>query len=196
MQACTNTDDFTSGTGCGAIGAVYGPNGIVGRQTGLLTMAAMGSAGGCRSSAAFSFAKPVSIRVVKISESAMTNTTTLRVTNGANATEGMEVIFNDAGGSSVVFDSQCLGATPNTVEAPYDQTQPMYWKFEAQPNALGSSVHAAFSSTGAANGWTDIGLACPWSSVATVKFDVSVGPTAASSSQLAQFDDFNVKTCP
>jgi hypothetical protein len=192
--SCTSTDTFTSGSGCGAIGASYGPANLVGRQSGQLSMAATGSAGGCRSSAPFSFANGTSIKVVQLSESAMVNTTSLRVTNGANASEGMEVIFNDAMGTSIVFDAQCLGGAPNVIELPYDSVAQLYWKFEAQPSALGGSVHAFYSGDGAS--WTDIGAACPWSSVATVSIDIGVGATAASSSQLALFDDFNVKTCP
>jgi hypothetical protein len=61
---------------------------------------------------------------------------------------------------------------------------------------LGSSVHAFYSANGTA--WTDTGVECVWSSIATVNVDIGVGGTPSStlSQMAAVFDDFKVKTCP
>ena len=75
----------------------------------------------------------------------------------------------------------------------YDPVAQLYWKLEVPAAAFGTSVHAYFSPDGSQ--WTDAGVSCMWTSVATIKVDIGVGATADPSSQPALFDDFNIKTC-
>lgn len=199
MTACL-TDMFDTGAGCGAVGSEYGISGLVTRSNNQLSIApptAGGLAAGCRSTGVFSFAKGTSIKVAQISHSAMTNSTTFTVINGANTSQGMQVIFNDSGNSSIVYDVQCLGVTPapTPVEQIYDPVTQLYWKFEVVSAALTMEVHAFYSGNGQT--WTDTTLGCRWSSFSTVKVDLGVNPSATSPNLPALFDDFNVKTgCP
>ena len=190
---CMNSDTFTTGAGCGAIGTAYGNASLVTRTNGQLSINTTGAAVGCRSNSAFSFAAGTSIKVVQLSQSGMTNTTSLTVTNAAATTQGMQVIFNNASGSSIVYDVQCIGGATTPIELNYDSSE-LYWKFEAVAAAVGQEVHVFHSTNGTA--WVDVGIGCQWSSVANILVDIGVGATASAANQPALFDDFNVKTCP
>jgi hypothetical protein len=190
---CTNqpVDTFTTGTSCGAIGSAYGPSGAVSRVSGQLVINGFGSGGGCSSLTAFDFSQGTSIKVVQVATSNFnSNSTNFRVFNGTNGAEGMAIYLNSSNGSPSVYDVACIGTTFGD-EKNYDPVAHLYWKFEAQTQDM--TVHAFHSPDG--NAWTDTGIGCPWSSVTTVKVDVSLDPSGSAPTQAAHFDDFNVKTC-
>lgn len=192
---CTGvpTDNFETGTECGALGTAYG-SAAVSRTNGQLYVQPRGIPGGCRTATAFDFSHGVSIKVVQIASSGMPNDTYVRAYNGADMTQGIEVLFSTLSSSPVV-DISCFGASaPVPVELNYNNAAHLWWKIEAATAAQGTTVHAYYSANGTS--WTDTSIACTWTSTSTVKLDVGTGASASGANLPAIFDDFNIKTCP